>query len=1184
MDDNRIVSAFAEINRLAGNDKFTDAIRLCTELNEEFPGIPRIIHALGVLYYRSGNCETGESFVRKAIALAPDYADAYNSLGNMCKESGRMEEAADMYQRVIALKPGSYLAHTNLALALKEMKRPDEAFSQARLAIGLNPDYDDAYVALGSLQLQTGDAEGAYLTYRKVIDLNPSNSSAHANIIHMMNFLPGFSQYDIYRESVCWGRLHTTQAARLRKPHLNISDPERRLRIGYVSGDFKLHPVAHHLKPVLVHHNAAEFEIFLYDTSERSDFMTDTLISLADYYRDISRMPIDAVEELVRTDGIDILIDLSGHTGHNRLQLFARKPAPVQVSWLGYFNTTGMKAMDYLVTDPVTVPAGKDHLFSEKLLRLPDNRFCYEAPEFAPEVAPSPCSRNGFITFGSFNKLAKVNEFTISLWSHVLKEIPGAKMLIKTFALEGEARCRALVETFAENGIPSDRLILRGESTHPEMLAEYADVDIVLDTFPFNGGATTCEALWMGVPVVTLKGDTPISRQSAAFLHTIGLTQFIADTKAEFVAISRQMTERPEELALLRRSLRPTMASSPLCDGSTFTGHLETAYRRIWQNWCSLRKNNVSRQYGFNRISAEELYNAGVSNLDDKNYAAAERWFRHAVRKKRSFPMAWNNLGVALSLAGRSGQAKAAFRTALKYDPAISDACNNLGREYSDQGNTKVAVPWFRRAVSLSPDNPCYLLNLGVAADKLKLTSEARRSLERAVELSPDDHIVLKVLAGLVQQWGETSYALNLLRKALKIAPTDMELVSTYLFMLNFDLKATQAHMYAESSAKCAFIPSGTAPAAAALPEKHGRIRVGFVSADFRLHPGGLLFLPLAQHYDRSRFSFHCYSNSTQNDQLTDKIAGLVDGWHNIHGSTDAEVAEMVKDDRVHVLFDLNGHTMGHRLQLFSQRPAPVLVSWLGYFNTTGVRGIDFIIGDDDFILPGQDTGFSESAVRLPYSRFCYQPPERCPEVVEAPSRDSGYITFGCFNNSTKLSQEVIEVWARVMRQVPNSRLILKWGTFKDKVFCNYFRSQFEKQGISPRRIELRGASSHYMMLAEYGDVDIALDPFPYTGGMTSLEALWMGVPVVTLAGELPVSRQTKSFLGLVGLESLVASSYDEYVEIAAGLAADSARLADIRSGLRSAMAQSKLCDGKDFAARMGAAIELMVARKESNP
>jgi predicted O-linked N-acetylglucosamine transferase (SPINDLY family) len=305
----------------------------------------------------------------------------------------------------------------------------------------------------------------------------------------------------------------------------------------------------------------------------------------SDHWRSLVGLPDDAALALILNDGIDILVDLSGHTAKNRLPLFAQRAAPIQVSWLGYFGTTGLRAMDYLLMDQWAVPIGEEHGYVESIVRLPHGRFCYAPPDYAPLPVDPPSLRRGYVTFGSFNNIAKVGPDVIAMWADVLAANPSSRLLLKWKTLDDETVRSSVSAAFAAAGVAEGRLELRGFSPHSDMLAQYGDIDIALDPFPFGGGLTSCEALWMGAPVLTMPGDRPASRQTAGFLAAIGLSNCVVRSPAEYVRLAAALAADHTRLAALRRALRPAMAASPLCNGALFTSTLETAFRQMWIRW-----------------------------------------------------------------------------------------------------------------------------------------------------------------------------------------------------------------------------------------------------------------------------------------------------------------------------------------------------------------------------------------------------------------------------------------------------------------------------------------------------------------------------------------------------------------------------------------------------------------------
>lgn len=1150
--------------------EYSQALEAYQQLLAQFPENVRALHGYGVILHKLGRSEEGIVSIRKALELNPDFAGAYHNLGNIYSDMQNHGAALECYQSVIKLEPDTDTAYKNMALSFLKLGNLDEALNAAAKALEINPHQPQNYMTMGNVYEERGDAEQALRLYARVVEFLPDSFNAHTNVLFTMNLVSNVTQAAIYRESRRWGNLHAAKK-NIRRPHLNSPVPERRLRIGYVSGDFKLHPVSYHFKPIVEQHDREQFEIFLYSNFHRHDEMTGKLMQLAENWRTIESLSDEQLDELIRLDGIDILVDLSGHTSHNRLLTFARKPAPVQVSWLGYFNTTGMKAIDYLISDPITIPPEADCWFTEQVARLPEGRFCYAPPTYAPEVAPLPALANGFITFGSFNKLTKITLKTVSLWSAVLKAVPASRIILKTAALGTDSVKQRLLDQFKQHGITADRIEIRTESAHPQMLAEYGDIDIALDTFPFNGGATTCEALWMGVPVATLSGSTPISRQTTSLLTSCGLAELLATTtRKEFVSKVRQLAENIDLLAHVRGSLRTRLTESPLCNGKLFTNNLEKEYRKMWREWCGKQKPlPLSRPH--HAISAGEYYNAGINRMDEQDVLTAQSFFKLAIRKNPDFSEAYNNLGLSLAALGTDFQLQAAksLRKAITINPCFGEAYNNLGKLLTKMKRYSQAIRACRMATEFMPDNPDVYMNLGDACRNNGLFLEALSSYETAAHMLPDSADPLCLIAGLKLANGDAASAIEQLKQARELRPHDAAIQSNILFAMNYLATFSQQNIFEES---CNWDTRYSRhPANFYFTDRCGtdteRLRIGYISADFHYHPVGIFFQSVVINHNRQKFELFCYSNSNVscNDEVRQEIVKNIDHWHDIEEMSDDEVFAQIQKDRIDILVDLSGHTGGNRLSLISGRAAPVQVSWLGYFNTTGLATMDYVISDNETVPPGCEQWYRETVIRMPDSRFCYTPPVICPDVEDLPALKNGYVTFGCFNNIAKLTPEVIEVWAVLLKKLPKAKLVLKWKTLSDSAIRDYYRMLFSMLGVSRRQIEFRGESPLFIMRDEYNDIDIALDPFPYTGGLTSCEALWMGVPVITLAGDRPVSRQTKGFLKTIGLDELSSDTTSDYIDCAVRLAHDLETLATIRKELRQKMASSPLCDGVRF-------------------
>lgn len=603
---------------LRDSGRLEEAAECYRQALKEAPRDSGILVSLGAVLRDLGQIGEAEKCYRTALETTPDSALCHFNLANLLRDTGRTEEAVASYERAVALQPDSAAMHCNLGNALREIGKPEAATLVFEKALAIEPENADALLNLGNAMKELRryrDAEECYrqvlrarpdmaeahynlgtvlqdqcrmgeavTCYRRALELKPDHVVAHSNLLMNLQYDPNVTPEEILEESRAWERAHLGGCPLLPAPDVE-RDPERPLRIGYISGDLRRHPVGYFLDGVLASHDPKAFQVFCYANLTYGDDLTDRLRGNAGQWREIFGKSDEAVAEMIREDRIDIMVDLAGHTARNRLTVFGRRPAPIQATWAGYVGTTGLSTMDYLISDRVETPPGTEHWYSERIVRLPDCYVCYTPPEYAPPVAQLPALRNGYITFGCFNNLAKINQHVIVLWSRILQEMPDARLLLVTKALgdpEVRERCR---EEFAQHGV-DDRVSFCGMLPHAELLARYGEVDVALDPFPYSGGLTTLEGLWMGVPAITLGGDRFASRHTLSHLTAVGLTEFITADEDSYVAKACALSHDLPSLEALRAGLREKMAASPLCDCRRFTRNLEDAYRTMWRRWC----------------------------------------------------------------------------------------------------------------------------------------------------------------------------------------------------------------------------------------------------------------------------------------------------------------------------------------------------------------------------------------------------------------------------------------------------------------------------------------------------------------------------------------------------------------------------------------------------------------------
>ena len=574
-------------NALKDQGKLDEAIAAFRQAIRIEPDYAEAYSNLGNALEDQGKLDEAVAAFRQAIGIKPNYAEAHSNLGNALEDQGKLDEAVAAFRQSIGIKPDLAEAHSNLGDALTEQGKFDEAVVAYRCAISIKPDLAAAHSNLGNVLKYRGKLAEAITAYRQAISIKPDLAEAFSNLLFSLNYDDKSTADHLFAAHREWDERYGRQVSRL-TAYTNVREAARRLKIGYVSPDYRAHSVAFFVEPLLKGHDRQAVEVFCYAEVKRPDKVTAHLQGLADHWLVTVGLSDEELAERIRADGIDILVDLAGHTANNRLQVFARKPAPVQVTWLGYPNTTGVEAIDYRLVDSVTDPVGEaDAWASETLVRLEGGFLCYGAWKDAPEPTAPPCLKTGTVTFGSFNNPAKVSAATFDAWATLLSRLPQSRLLLKGKPFADAGTRASFLTRLGERGVAAERVELvawlPGAAAH---LAAYHGVDIALDPFPYNGTTTTCEALWMGVPVVTLRGDRHAGRVGASLLSQIGLTDWIANSVKEYVTIALALAGNQGHLHELRLSLRSRMAASSLCDGRAFARKMEAAFRTMWQVWC----------------------------------------------------------------------------------------------------------------------------------------------------------------------------------------------------------------------------------------------------------------------------------------------------------------------------------------------------------------------------------------------------------------------------------------------------------------------------------------------------------------------------------------------------------------------------------------------------------------------
>ena len=540
---------------------------------------------LGNILRALGQLDDAVVSYRQALEIKPDFAEAYYNLGNTLYDLGQPDDAVASYRRALDIKPDYVEVHYNQGTLLLEANRLAEAEASYRRALELKPDYAEAHSNLGGVLKDLGQLDGAVASYRRALKIKPDFAVAHSNLIFTRDLMVGLDSASLQKERKCWDAAHAAHLHQQRT-HSNISDSKRRLRIGYVSADFRDHSAIKAFGGMLTQFDRSQFDVFAYSNFKgKNDKFTELFRQNVTAWRNIVGLSDDAAAESIRQDGIDILVDLSGHSAGNRLLVFARKPAPIQITAWGYATGTGVQAMDVFFADPVIVPPQEKPYFTEEVRYLPCAVGTFFTDPF-PDVNELPALSEGIITFGSLNRLAKVSAEAYRAWAEVLLAVPRSRLILKAGELNNASVRERVAGHFTQAGVAADRIIMLGKTSWYKHTQTYNQIDIALDPFPQGGGVTALEGLMMGVPMITLRWPTIAGRISASILTTLGLPDWIAETQKEYVKLAIQKASDLQSQAKLRQQLRGFFTSSVIGDQAAYARVVEKEYRQLWQEWC----------------------------------------------------------------------------------------------------------------------------------------------------------------------------------------------------------------------------------------------------------------------------------------------------------------------------------------------------------------------------------------------------------------------------------------------------------------------------------------------------------------------------------------------------------------------------------------------------------------------
>jgi predicted O-linked N-acetylglucosamine transferase (SPINDLY family) len=1174
------------------------------------PGYADASYRLANLHYARGALQDAEKFLRLALESKPDFTDAYGVLFHVYDAQGNLAAAAAALERALKLRPDWVGALHNYAVVLRRLRRLTEAEAALRRAIAAAPEFVSAHQELGAVLFNQSRIAEAFEAFGSARRLAPERFDLESAELFMLNFTDDISSDALFAKHKSFGaRIEKVYAPRF-EPFRNPCDPERRLRIGYVSGDFNHHPVTFFLMPLLDRHLRTAYEVYCYSVGAKVDDITRRAQAKADVWRSMASVPDTKLADAINQDGIDILVDLSGHSGEPRLAVFAQQPAPVQITWLGYPNTTGLTRIQYRLSDRYADPPElSDHVHTETLLRLPGSQWCYRPAVSVGVSNVPPRRRNGYITFGSFNQVTKLSSATRRLWAEILARLPDSRLLVAGVP-EGCARER-LLQDLGGTRAAAGRITFAPPVAIDEYFRRFNSIDIALDPTPYSGCTTTCDTLWMGVPVITLPGSMPASRTTASILSAVGLSDWIASTPEDYV---RMAVDRAGDEALLTEllgSLREKMRSSSLMDEGGFAQNVEDAYRRAWRSWCDRRLKSVASivelgepsSAGWNALGrddfraaeeiarraltknprdAESLHLLGTSLLCQERFGEALAPLREALEKaprrglghrlgycylalgdfksaelvlKReveAYPDlidAHNALGVALVNQSRREDALKVFLEAARLNPQSAEANNNAGNVLTDLGRNEEAIPYLQKAIDVKPDLADAHHNLGMSFQKLKRHEDAIDSLQKALSIAPHARYTLSHLVWnelAICRWHDLGSRIDFLRAEVR----DRNVAASPFTFVAVSPSPAEQRICAALHVRENF-PTLPPPLWQGIRYRHPKIRLAYLSADFSEHATAQLAAGLFEQHDRSQFEICGISYGPDDHSPMRKrlIAGF-DRFVDARAEADASVARMLRESEVDIAIDLKGHTTDARPGILAYRPAPIQVSYLGFPGTSGAQFIDYLLADR-FVLPEQDQQFyTEKVVYLP---DCYQVNDAGRTIADqTPSRAaaglpaSGFV-FCCFNNNFKINPQMFDIWMRLLRALPESVLWL----LEDN--CDAKRNligEAQARGITADRLVFASRLPHPEHLARHRLADLFLDTLPYNAHTTASDALWTGLPLLTCAGGAFAGRVAGSLLRAIGLPELVTHTLQDYEMLAFKLAKDAQLLSELRAKL----------------------------------
>ena len=1154
--------------------------------------------------------------------VKPESAEVHFNFGNTLYGAGRYAEAIARYRRALTVQPDHAQAHCNLGAALYELNRHEEAIASYRRALELKPDFVQVYANLGGVLATAKRYDEAVASYCRALELNPDLADARTSVIHVRQHLCDWAQIstDIaaLREHVAQGKAGAPQPffllampkiearehfvcarqfaeeqyrAFLSRPPLSGADlrPEiPKMRIGYLSADFREHPVSYLLAQIIERHDRNRFEVYGYSCGpDDASPMRRRMQAAFDTFREIRPLSHEAAAQQILEDRIDILVDLNGHTENNRLPILALRPAPLQVSWLGYSGTLGHPRLaDYLIGDPIVSPLEHADQFSETLALMPH---CFQSNDRQRAIGARPTRvaaglpAEGFV-FCCFNQSYKITQVMFDLWCRLLSEVPGSVLwLLQPI----DAAERNLKREAQARGIAAERIVFAPRRPLADHLGRLQLADLALDTDPYTSHTTASDALWAGVPLVTQLGKTFVSRAAASILYAAGLPELITQTPEAYYRTALELATQPSRLSQVKARLVANRLNCPLFDSERFTHDLEQLFRLMWEDYRAGNKRHIvietTSDDGSEKFSllaalpqqtpipdtAEDHYKLGNRLKELGRHDDAVASYQRALALNPDYAEAHNNLGISLIELNRPEEAVTSYQRALAVKPDFADFHFNVGYALNRLDRREEAVASYRNALALKPDFADAYQNLGLILGDLKCDEDAVACHQRALELKPDFVEALSSWIFACQNmcaWQHLLRESEALRQRVTAGKSGRVPPFSFLALPATDPQEQYrcAQQFAEEQYRV-FL-SRPPLCAGALGAERAKIRIGYLSADFHDHPTSYLLAEVIERHDRSRFEVFGYSYGPDSvHPMRRRMQAAFDIFHEFSRMSHESAARRILDDGIDILVDLKGYTKFSRPPILALRPAPVQVNWLGYPGTMGhPRLADYLIGDAIVSPLEHAAHYSEVLALMPQ---CYQPNDRQRIPGARPARtDTGLpadgFVFCSFNQGYKITPAIFDIWCRLLAEVPGSLL---WLLQPAAAAERNLRHEAQARGVAAERLVFAPMLPLAEHLGRLQLADLALDTYPVTSHTTASDALWAGVPLVTRLGETFASRVAASILHAAGLPKLITNAPEDYYRVALELATQPGRLAQIKARLEANRLSCPLFDSERF-------------------